>query len=131
MAIITKTQAETMGRNTHAAGFSRAKALRHAPLDKKLRQTFMDAYDGASEEPPKAAPDDEITGALMSLLEAKLAAFMGRADLSDSPPADKVAIRAAYFLGVAAGMQLANSISGSDGEAAAAALDTPIREQAE
>lgn len=67
--------------------------------------------------------DDAVTDALMNLLEVKLDAFMGRADLSSSPPEDKVAIRAAYFLGVAAGMQIANSIAGADGERAAAALD--------
>lgn len=55
--------------------------------------------------------DVAITEALMNLLEVKLEAFMGRADLSASPPEDKVAIRAAYFLGIAAGMQMANTIT--------------------
>ncbi len=133
MAIMTEVQAETMGRNAQAAGFSRNKALRAAPIDEDLQAVFMDAYDGASQESPKAAPDDAITDALMSLLETKLAAFMNRADLSDSPPADKVAIRAGYFLGVSAGLSLGNAITGADGEAAAAALDTSImtQEQAE
>lgn len=52
-----------------------------------------------------------VTRMLMNLLEAKLQAFMGRADLSDSPPEDKIAIRAAYFLGVADGMKMSDSIT--------------------
>ncbi len=67
--------------------------------------------------------DKAVQDALMNLLEVKLEAFMGRADLSDNPPEDKVAIRAAFFLGVTAGMQVSNSISGADGESAGAALD--------
>lgn len=54
--------------------------------------------------------DESVQAALMNLLEVKLDAFMGRADLSDSPPADKVAIRAAYFLGVSAGVSMINTI---------------------
>lgn len=56
------------------------------------------------------ATDEAVQEALLDLLEVKLAAFMGRADLSSSPPADKIAIRAAYFLGVSAGMSLASTI---------------------
>ena len=59
----------------------------------------------------KEAPtDDAVQEAMMNLLEMKLDAFMNRADLSDSPPADKVAIRAGFFLGVTAGMSIANTI---------------------
>ena len=54
--------------------------------------------------------DEAVQEALMNLLEVKLNAFMGRADLSDSPPADKVAIRAAFFLGVSAGVSMMNTI---------------------
>lgn len=56
--------------------------------------------------------DEAVQEALMNLLEVKLDAFMGRADLSDSPPADKVAIRAAFFLGVSAGVSMMNTIHG-------------------
>ncbi len=69
------------------------------------------------------ATDESIQQALMQLLETKLDAFMGRADLSASPPEDKVAIRAAYFLGVSAGLSLGNAMAGADDERAAAALE--------
>ncbi len=63
-----------------------------------------------SEEENEVETDETIQEALMELLETKLAAFMGRADLSDSPPADKIAIRAAYFLGVNAGLSLGKAM---------------------
>lgn len=85
----------------------------------------------SDDENEVAATDKAVQEALMNLLEVKLDAFMGRADLSSSPPEDKVAIRAAFFLGVTAGMQVSNSISGADGEQAAAALDKQRTDQDE
>ncbi len=57
-----------------------------------------------------------IEAALMDLLEVKFASFMGRADLSSSPPEDKIAMRAAYFLGVSAGISMANTITSDTDE---------------
>lgn len=62
----------------------------------------------------EVAREQSITAALMELLEAKLNSFMERADLSESPPEDKIAIRAAFFLGVNAGMHMSGAITGDD-----------------
>ena len=83
----------------------------------------MSKQDEVAERTKEYATDEAVQEALMNLLEVKLAAFMGRADLSSSPPEDKVAIRAAYFLGVSAGMSLANTIAGADGERAGEKFD--------
>ncbi len=38
-------QVKQMARNAKKAGFSRNKALRHAPIKEDLREIFMDEYD--------------------------------------------------------------------------------------
>ena len=40
-----KKQVEQMARNAKKAGFSRNKALRHAPTKESLLKVFMDEYD--------------------------------------------------------------------------------------
>ncbi len=77
-----------------------------------------------ADQAEKTIADEAITAGLINLLEVKLNAFMGRADLSSSPPEDKVAIRAAYFLGVSAGMSVSKHLIDNEAEQASSKSST-------
>ena len=55
-----------------------------------------------------------VQDAIMISLEAKFTAFMTRAEMINIEPEDRAALRAAFFLGVASGMQMSAMITGTD-----------------
>ena len=60
-------------------------------------------------------PDNEklvepIKEAIMSLLEAKFTTLVGAIEETDAPPVNQAMLRAAFFSGVSAGMDAANTI---------------------